>query len=102
MKKIMCFIILVLFLFCINCNEDGGIGQTNAEQLDKLKLKIDWRPQCNYRHGRMNLLETIALAPYQAEVLDILTCKTIKIKLRGKCYLITRGFRSHSWSEATC
>lgn len=84
-------------------NEDGNCNgmTTHAEYLDNAKVP-NWRSRCG-GIGRRTLKEVTArIVPYGGEVLEIVTCDTVLAKVRGRCYVVTQGFRSHSWTPADC
>lgn len=95
-------ILLLLAVLC-SCNEDGNPAGsiTFAEILDGKGLP-DWRPQCGTEHGKTTLLAVVGRVPQDGRVLEILTCDTILVRMRGRCFLVTQGYHSHSWTQATC
>jgi len=96
-------LLLLTLIICSSClNEDGNCAgePTYAEILDRAKVP-HWRKRCSGR-GSMYLSEVVQRVPPDGEVLDVISCDSILVRIRGRCYIITQGFRSHSWSQADC
>ena len=100
--NILRIFIIVLGLMFVGCNEDGNFSgmETHAEYLHKRGVK-NWRSKCDW-HGRSSLKNVVSRVPVGGKVVKIITCDTIIVFMDGECYMVTQGFRSHSWTQAKC
>ncbi len=92
-------VVLVLVKTCSNGDGDCRGTSSIAERIDA-KGVPGWRDRC--WEDRRTLMETVSLVPPEGKVVEILSCSAILVRLHGRCFIVTRGFRSHSWSQGTC
>jgi len=84
-------------------NEDGNCrgDPTNVELIDRAGAP-NWRASCGDTHNRWKLAGVVGRVPRDGRILEVLTCDTLLVQVRGRCFLVTQGHSSHSWSQALC
>lgn len=82
-------------------NEDGNCrgNPTIAETIDQVGVP-NWRTMC--ANERWGLVGVVRKVPRDGRVLEIITCDTLLVQVRDRCFVVTQGYRSHSWSQASC
>lgn len=102
-KWVAAVTLLVIFGTGSCLNEDGNCrgDPTNAEIIDRGGAP-NWRTMCGDPNKRWGLAGVVRRVPRDGKVLEIITCDTLLVQVRDRCFVVTQGYHSHSWSQASC